>query len=597
MQNVDTEYRQAIRSTHRPLDEVYGTITFSDGTTLQVTPSIIPSNSISLSRQCIDGDELEFGGVFMGSLDMSIRTDKSRYAFNDARIVLFYRILANNSWKVVKLGEFTVSNPDKVDKNTVKFSADDDMRKLDKPLLSDAISGTAWDVLSLISDITDYPLSFTESDLSQFVNVNDNLYIDSTSGIRTYRDALKVVCQSLGCFARDNRNGQLELCKFGTEVVRELNTGDWYSLVPADYICSFVGLTVTSAKGTYVSMYSSEEVGNVMEIKDAPAWDYGIEEVLQQKTDRLFNVLRQIVYTPCEIDTFGDPSYDCGDRLKLITSSGDEIETIITSYEWKWHNGMTIESKGANPYESGVSTSDIASTRLLGKEAASSKFTYYTYLNSREISLTTTFQRIVDIRFTVGSTTTVTLWHEFKWLNTLLNENQEITLNYYLDGIKFDYEPVQTYGENGTHTWGTQFWLQELETGEAHEWEVQAKLNSGSCVISRGDLHALIQGQNLAPQETFDGLIELSDEYTPFIAGFDIVGLTDSVTLATQRPQTISLSDSVTAFVAGFEIIGLADNVRLRTAYVQFNIVSEDDDFNIVSEDGQFRIVSEGGYE
>lgn len=590
MQNVDTEYRQAIRSTDRPLDEVYGTITFSDGTTLQVTPSIIPSNSISLSRQCIDGDELEFGGVFMGSLDMSIRTDKSRYAFNDARIVLFYRILANNTWKVVKLGEFTVSNPDKVDKNTVKFSADDDMRKLDKPLQSDAMSGTAWDILSLISDITDYPLSFTESDLSQFINVNNNIYIDSTSGIRTYRDALKVVCQSLGCFARDNRNGQLELCKFGTEVVRELNTGDWYRIVPADYICSFVGLTVTSAKGTYVSMYSSEEVGNVMEIKDAPAWDYGSEAFLQQKTDRLFNLLRQIVYTPCEIDTFGDPSYDCGDRLKLITSSGDEIETIITSYEWKWHSGMTIESKGANPYESGVSTSDIASTRLLGKEAASSKFNYYTYLNSREISLTTTFQRIVDIRFTVGSTTTVTLWHEFKWLNTLLNENQEITLNYYLDGIKFDYEPVQTYGENGTHTWGTQFWLQELEAGEAHEWEVQAKLNSGSCVISRGDLHALIQGQNLAPQDEFDGAINIEDTYVPIKLHRTIMPIVEDVLVFTDEPLIITLSDAMPVIKSHRTIMPITDTMRLTAQAVEYTRTTEDGEDTRTTEDGGIRV-------
>jgi hypothetical protein len=107
----------------------------------------------------------------------------------------------------------------------------------------------------------------------------------------------------------------------------------------------------------------------------------------------------------------------------------------------------------------------------------------------------------------------------------------------------------------------------------------------------------LLKGQKLAAQVSFDGNIEITDEFEPFIAGFDIVALSDSISLDTQAPQTISLSDSVTAFVAGFDIVGLADSVRLRTAYVQFNIVSEDDDFNIVSEDGQFRIVSEGGYE
>jgi hypothetical protein len=141
------------------------------------------------------------------------------------------------------------------------------------------------------------------------------------------------------------------------------------------------------------------------------------------------------------------------------------------------------------------------------------------------------------------------------------------------------------------------YWLDNLTSGTVYEWEVYLEIVYGSATIGRGDIIAYLEGQGLVAVNEFDGLIELSDEYTPFIAGFDIVALSDSISLDTQTPQTISLSDSVTAFVAGFDIVGLADNVRLRTAYVQFNIVSEDDDFNIVSEDGQFRIVSEGGYE
>ena len=623
MQQTSNDYKQLIRAINKPYDEVYGTITFSDDSTMNIEPSIIPNGSLNIVRQCTSSNSIEYGDVSSDILEMSLLTDKSRYAFYDANIVLDYRIWINNAWEVVHLGVFTITDADRPADDRVKFTAYDPMRKLDKGLPADAISGTPFEVLEFISEYCDYPLAFDEQFIEDnFTNINTNIYLDSTSGIKTCRDAVKVVCQNLGCCARDNRQGSLELYDHHTEVDITLTTNAWEANNIADYTCNFVGLTVTSAKGTFSSISSTEDVGNIMQIPDAPAWDYGVLAELQLMTDRLFDKLNDIVYTPCEIDALSDPSFDCGDRLALVTSSGDTVETIITSYEWKWHGGMEISSKGINPYEQGVSTSDIASTRLLNKESAQSKFTYYTYTNAGVVTLTTSFQRLYRIRFTVGDTTTVTLWHELKMLNTLASENQVITLNYYLDGIKFDREPVHTYGESGYHTLGNQYYLQDVEAGEAHEWEVRAKINSGSAVVDRGDLIAVIQGQNLAPSDKFNGEITIEEEFTPITLHRSIVPLSENLPdtlvrdpdpdehdydyqtewgyydgeekyLVFRKPLEVDCADTFTPIALHRRIVALSENMNLTAQAVQYTRIT------VELEDGvevnNTRITEDGG--
>lgn len=602
MQNTSSAYKTAIRKSDRPYDEVYGTITFSASTGLSpltVNASNIPEGQLSWIRQCITDDELEFGGVFLGTIEMSIYNSTiSRYAFYGARLELDYRINVSDtdtpSYEVIHIGKFTISEADRPDNNTIKFSAYDDMKLLDKAVSADAISGTPYDILAFISEECDYPLAFDEQFIEDnFTNINTNIYLDSASGIKTYRDAVKIVCQNLGCFAQDDRTGQMELRNFSTTpcctIKYKKTDSDVYSCTIAEYTCHYVGLTVTSAKGTFSSISSTEDVGNIMQIPDAPAWDYGVLAELQLMTDRLFDKLNDIVYTPCEISMPSDVSFDCGDRI-LIDTDNDDVETIITSYEWKWHGGMEISSKGVNPYEQGVSTSDIASTRLLNKETAQSKFTYYTYTNAGNITLTTSFQRLYRIRFTVGDTTTVTLWHELKMLNTLAEENQVITLNYYLDGIKFDREPVHTYGESGYHTLGNQFFLQDVEAGEAHEWEVRAKINSGTAIVNRGDLIAVIQGQNLAPSDKFNGEITIEEEFTPIRLHRRIVPLGENLDIELTEPYpNLVLSDSFIPIRLRRRIVGLAENMSITREKEQFYLVTEDGD-NLATEDGDLFI-------
>ena len=536
---------------------------------------------------------------------MSIRdTDTSRYKFFGARVVLKYSInIHDDVFEDIKLGEFTITDAERTDKTKIKFTAYDDMRKLDKNLPAESLIGKPYDMLVLASQSTGYPLAFDEAYVTNnFINTQTNMYIDSTSGLKTWRDLVKTVCQLLGCFARDNRNGAMELVKYHTVSDTELTTSNFYTVTVADYTCTYVGLAVTSARGTYTSQLGSEVQGLVMKIPDAPAWDNGIDVTLQNQTDALFSVLQNIVYTPTTIDMPSDPAFDCGDRVTVVTDDGEEIETIITSYDWHFSK-MTLTSKGVNPYVQGVSTSDIASTRLLGKDQQSSKFTYYTYVNGIVYEINTTFDQIVRLPFKANSDTTVTLWHEFKWLNTFAVDTQEITLKYYLDGDEFSYSPVQTYGENGYHTFGTQFWLQDLDTSRTHIWEVYAKTSSGTAFIDRGDLHVLLQGQNLESQDKFNGELIFEEAYSPFVLGEPLGDFIESVAdHFVNRPVDATPADEWGAYTADDDPF-LTFRLPVPSAFADThgaypigqNIVGLTGTLGVVQEKEHNYIVTEGG--
>ena len=605
MQDHSANYVTAIRSHERPPYEVYGTITFTDSTTLAVNHTNLIQDSIGIERKCSESEDLEIGGVYSDKVELNIRdTTSSRYKFFNARISLNYKILVStNTYETIHLGEFTITDADRENNTTISIVAYDDMRKLDKSLSSNALQGHPYDVLNYISLQTGYDLSFNEQYvLDNFINTDADLFIDVNSGIKTYRDAVKVVCQALGCCARDNRQGELELFKYSTTVVATLTTSHFYSVTVADFLCRYIGLSVTSQQGTFVSVSGQEDVGNVMKIPDAPAWDYGVESYLQTMTDRLFSYIKTIIYTPTEIDMPCDPTFDVGDRVKIVTDDGEEIETIITSYEWHISR-MTLYSKGTNPYLEGVSTGDIASTRLLEKGTAENSFSYYTFTNTREITLTTTEQIIVDMTFGASQDTVINLWHEFKWDNVLADDTQKITLHYYYDGDLESYVPIQTYGEDGEHTFNTQYWLRDVSGNSAHNWRVGALLDSGSATIGVGDIHAMLSGQKLMAEAPWDHTIQLTvannkdDKYVPLGRNKAFVSMLENVDLDAEQeivPDT-TVTETTGVLTRRRAFVGMADTIvhgSPQFSMVTFNLITEDGD-NLITE-SDFNLITEG---
>ena len=91
MYPVSERYKTAIRARART-DRVTGTLTLTDGTVLALGVQDFMSGSLTLDNQCVTGEELAFGCVYLGQAAFSLRTSLSRYAFYGAKLVLRYEL-------------------------------------------------------------------------------------------------------------------------------------------------------------------------------------------------------------------------------------------------------------------------------------------------------------------------------------------------------------------------------------------------------------------------------------------------------------------------------------------------------------------------
>lgn len=658
---VETAYRSAIRQASRPYNTVYGTITFTDinMTPLTVNSSNMPANSISISKQCIDDDELMFGGVFTNVLKFSVVTDLDRYVFFGAKVELTYKIQTGTDtsgetpvpiYAEVSLGEFTVTDAERPT-DRVTLTCYDNMTLLDKELGSAYITGIPWEIFQVVSMVTGMELNFEEEDLENFVNYTYQTDASEERGIKTYRDVVKMLCQLLGCFAYAERNGKLALKEFSVRPDLSLTMSDWYSLVPADYTCKYIGISISSLAGTYKASTSGVlDSGLTMIIEDAPAWDLGSEEAQQAKTDNLFNVLQTIdEYTPCDMDMPSDPTFDCGDRLQLITRNGT-IETLITSIEWKFHQGMSIDSEGLNPYLVGSSVLANETNRILTQAVERSKLQFVSFTNSgtkvindeESIKIgecvinpssqtdalfiatilvdidvadeeeTEQVEVPIEITDQQGQPAVIT-----DLQGNPLNLSASAQNTYYRDG-KVDVEIFYKLGvekipsdeypyiatdrlAKGQHIITVSYPLNALAPNERHEFQVYITANGGKVTVPARTLRASIIGQEIVDITGFDGLIRVEDVSFDLDAleNIGVVSLYDDGSITINNVPYMNVSDNILLYnIDSVGVLPLVEGTGSSQPQIYmrsgFDLLTETDDYFAPESGEGVRFITEG---
>lgn len=151
MYPVSERYKTAIRARART-DRVVGTLTLTDGTVLALGVQDFMSGSLTLDNQCVTGEELAFGCVYLGQAAFSLRTSLSRYAFYGAKLVLRYELqLPGGSWEAVPLGVYTVAEAERK-ALYVSIKAYDNILPLQSRWDGTAIQGNAYEMLAQIAD-------------------------------------------------------------------------------------------------------------------------------------------------------------------------------------------------------------------------------------------------------------------------------------------------------------------------------------------------------------------------------------------------------------------------------------------------------------
>ena len=557
MYTTSDRYKEVVRDTSAQY--LMGLITLSNGDTINIDDTVVSSGSVSITRQSITGQELSFGGAIMGELDISIRTDISRYLMYDAEIDLWCRVVVDGSPEYIPMGIYLVAEAER-DKKALKMVAYDTLIKFNKKY-DLALEGTPYMLMNAFATSCGCELAEDEEYYNNLTNGDQYITINQDAGCANFRDAASIVAQMCGCFVQSDRYGRISMRQFSTVPSFAITKGQRYSSTISDFECHYIEVEIVGQSGTFVSVNEEFDVGMKMLIEDAPAWDYGLEEILQQKTDNLRLLLEQIYYTPCELSIPSDPAIDCGDMVMLFMDDGntDAVNSIITSYTWNYRGAMELTSSGVNPY---LQTTDAASSRQLRnlkQEIDAAKVIYYPFANAGRFKLGATAQKVASVVFTTVDDTSVVFQGtvqvdvevpDIEEENIItfpvptIESSEEViidaatgkkTTNYTFGEqilefpiktykrdfanlrIYYSYDNVQQRVEyinalnDGGHTISLFYPVNKIDSNTTHTFEIWMSIENGDATVREGMFIGAVSGQGLAATSQWNGQLELED--------------------------------------------------------------------------------------
>ena len=499
-------------------------------------------DSFVYKNQLCPATAIQLGGVYIGECDLvfskafadslNIRGSWKGKALTIAQSVEAV-VDDEPTFISIPIGVFTIENAVWNDRG-LSVTAYDNMAKFDKPLLFDQSGGTLYSFLSYICRECGVTLGMTEAQVQALPNGTRSIGIYPGSSMSTFRDCLSQLAVVACSYATIDRSGQLALRRLPDydDLADTVSEKMRYSTSFSDYTSYYTDLAVTNMDDSTTTIYSNTNIGGLtLDIGENPFLQYGVSETVKEMRQAIIDALTGFRAVPFKVSCLPNPAYDLGDRIKFTGGIGQNSQGVAMSLIMKVKL-TTIEGYGENPAAAGAQSSIQKQVAANAKNQKGESLSYYSYINTSAVSLGTTPKRLYKIAFATADMTDVDLWHEVKWNITRSGDVPvDITYYYYLDGVLFDYEPIDKFDFDGYDTRPHPFYLHGVTGGQIHYWEVKAKLNSGSAVANVGDIHAELRGQRLVGETRFDGFIEVADTYEPWSRNRTLVPISESFVL------------------------------------------------------------------
>ena len=163
---------------------------------------------------------------------------------------------------------------------------------------------------------------------------------------------------------------------------------------------------------------------------------------------------------------------------------------------------------------------------------------------------------------------------------------------YYHDDVLVDYQPIETWNLADIHMLDLNYALTEQEAGQ-HTWKVYLEAEGGNIHIDAGDASITLHGQGLITSESWDGIIEIAEEYAGIFTGGAEFGYEDSgIVFDWKYKDTISITESYDFSGIGGAVFSYTDSVTAYTENIIYELVDADHTVNVGSSDGSYYIQS-----
>ena len=382
-----------------------GRITTTKGTTYEFGANDIVKGSGYISSQCCGSTEIELGTVYAAEMGITLLSDIDRYTLEDALVELFYHLrLSDGTFEEVPMGIFEVSEANRNIK-TLELKAYDFMLRFDKSFNGFETIGTVFDFVNLCSKACKVEMAQSQADYEAMPNGTELLSIYTENDIETYRDVLYYVGQVLGGFFCINREGKLELRKYGNEPVMELETKHRFTSSFSDFITRYTAVSSTNMKTETAEYYHLDpDDGLTMNLGVNPLLQFGLKETREQLCMNILNDLSVVDYVPFDSETTGNPALDLGDVIRFKGGQADENRiSAITSMQCKIGGKHTLKGVGKNPRlahaksKNDKNISGLLNQIIDNKEAG--KIGIHTFTNASSFTVGESDVKIISIEF------------------------------------------------------------------------------------------------------------------------------------------------------------------------------------------------------
>ena len=312
----------------------YGTIHFTDNTSLTFGQQNIDQNKSRITKQCVKGENLEVGNCFAGELVLGLRdtddwkiSDK-KYDYYDADITLtFVLYFPGGGQEEVPCGHYTVVDAKRT-YHTIELTAYDAVHNLETKITQKLTNNlTAYNALHTLCQIAQVGFAETQSSVEALPNGTETfptgIYSEGTSCSEIFGN----ICAFLGVNAIGRRDGAIMLAPYGSTPVRTITASNRYSSSYVDYIGQYTMIAYVNKNGNEI------EYGYMAPASDATkllTMNLGRNELLKKMTntrvesllDNLLFSLQDVIFAPSDVTIPADPSLDIGD---MVTLSGGEL--------------------------------------------------------------------------------------------------------------------------------------------------------------------------------------------------------------------------------------------------------------------------------
>lgn len=608
MYSVSDAYKLAVADGHRK--SKIRAVLSTDSAVINLDDNDILKDTVYITNQCTNGNEYEYGCVYSAECGMTIKSNADRYSLYNAKLELFWSLWTGTEWEEIPLGIFYVNEPNRIN-DKISIKALDGMTKLDVQIVDDT-TGTLPQLAQFIAEKCNIELAQTPEELKEFTNGVVQFSVQSDK-VDTYRDLLAYMCEVCACFAVMDRAGKLKFVQYATEHCVELGRRQRFGNANfSDYATKYSGVKARFiAEENYAPYEVSEDTGGiVLDFGDNPIVR-GLPETKKAVLTAVYDVLKNVSYTPCEIETLGNPALDLGDYIKN-NSVGKENKTYyspITYYYWTYRGKHKLRAVGGNPKLANVKDKQSKQIGSLEGDIEAKSINVKSYINADKISFSDKEKEIASLNF---ATTEASSLLFLMTTRLSLSLDGLLVIKFYIDSVEDKDREFHKYLARGEHfvsineLYAVNANTRHTITVNAHmeytesdtrkqEADIitsknflQAIADTGASIfdnvvvfpaydvgvidtriptasIEAGCSKAILFGQGIAGSGKWDGTINLKDEISYFLFGssLSVDNIADNMVLKLHTPTGANIAETFgfVPFSGSIAVDGIEDAV------------------------------------